>query len=262
MLTIIGLSGASRLGRHALRQGHQRRHRRAPSPTTPRATSSTPRSRRSRTISPASRASRCACSAPSPTRTTRRATSGTRTAVRPRRHRRQRHAGRLRRRPAAPDVHHRDLAAPRRAARRGRRRQPLVDQHGAARSSADPTRECVEAPMMGVQFGRATSPSTPPSRSELTSRRCNPANYGCRRPRRPGDYLVQVVIPNDPVVGRPMYQADARGGHQRLRRRPATLPQDLLRQPLRRRDPRRSTSPASQRRTAPGAVGATPAFAD
>jgi hypothetical protein len=67
--------------------------------------------------------------------------------------------------------------------------------------------DCLEAPMMGVQFGNG--------QAEL------PGNYGFGEiefdpltgdplaeplPIPPGDYLVEVVIPTDPVFGRPLYQ--------------------------------------------------------
>ena len=77
---------------------------------------------------------------------------------------------------------------------------PVVDQM-ALPVFADPTRECVEAPMTGVQFGGdEPADSTVEEPNYFSSVN---GNYGFGD-LPAGDYLVQVVIPNDPVLGRPL----------------------------------------------------------
>ena len=173
----------------------------APSPTTRHATSSSPRSRRSRTGSRASRASRCACGAPVPDPND--------------------EEGYLKNADGSyvragidvngtPDDYTDDQPLqtyttetwqrPKGCTARDVDGNPVVDQM-ALPVFADPTRECVEAPMTGVQFGGdEPADSTVEEPNYFSSVN---GNYGFGD-LPAGDYLVQVVIPNDPVLGRPL----------------------------------------------------------
>jgi hypothetical protein len=66
--------------------------------------------------------------------------------------------------------------------------------------------DCLEAPMMGVQFG--TGQAELPGNwgfSEVYTDAISGAALPEPVPIQPGDYLVEVVIPTDPVFGRPLY---------------------------------------------------------
>ena len=107
---------------------------------------------------------------------------------------------------------------------------PLVGEQALPRTT-DPLGnpvDCIEAPMMGIQFGGDdpfnspnpdanffssvdgnygfgdawTTPATPDRRRLARSRR-NPGSGS--EPLTPGDYIVKVEIPNDPIQGRPLY---------------------------------------------------------
>ncbi len=67
--------------------------------------------------------------------------------------------------------------------------------------------DCLEAPMMGVQFGRGQA-ELPGNWGfgEVFTDAVTGAPLPAPEPIQPGDYLVEVVIPNDPILGQPLYQ--------------------------------------------------------
>ncbi|MGC9358254.1 MAG: IPT/TIG domain-containing protein, partial [Anaerolineae bacterium] len=66
--------------------------------------------------------------------------------------------------------------------------------------------DCLEGPLMGIQFG--TEWSELPGNwgfGEILTDTKTGLPLGSPEPIPPGDYLVEVVIPDDPVFGRPLY---------------------------------------------------------
>jgi len=79
---------------------------------------------------------------------------------------------------------------------------PLTDQQALPAFGAVANRMCVEAPMMGIAVGPSDT-SVAGSAGQTVN-----GNYGFGD-LTPGDYIVSVDIPNDPVDGKPMYKATA-----------------------------------------------------
>ena len=77
--------------------------------------------------------------------------------------------------------------------------QPLLDQQALPAFGAAANALCVEAPMMGVAVG--PSDTTVPGSAGQTVN----GNYGFAD-LAPGDYIVSVEIPTNPVGGKPMYK--------------------------------------------------------
>ncbi len=79
---------------------------------------------------------------------------------------------------------------------------PLTDQQALPEFGAAANRMCVEAPMMGIAVGPSDT-SVANSAGQTVN-----GNYGFSD-LTPGDYIVSVDIPKDPVDGKPMYKATA-----------------------------------------------------
>ncbi len=79
---------------------------------------------------------------------------------------------------------------------------PLTDQQALPEFGAAANRLCVEAPMMGIAVGPSDT-KDPTSAGQTVN-----GNYGFGD-LAPGDYIVSVDIPSDPVDGKPMYKATA-----------------------------------------------------
>jgi hypothetical protein len=82
-------------------------------------------------------------------------------------------------------------------------------------------RDCLEAPLTGIQFGTDQQPlpgnwgfgdgcfttaGDPGVYDEAQGPDAGACTGGSPTPLPPGDYLVEVVIPDDPILGRPLYQ--------------------------------------------------------